>query len=233
MDELAFVDCQTDLGACYPSLTPVEAAMWTLGWRQEVHGLFEESIMKKPLITSLCCSLVLSALGMGLVGCATAPTTPQEQAQLSSDSQRALTRLFEDNPGLRNIVDNSYAYVVFPTVGEGAIGIGAAHGQGEAFKGGNLVGYAEMTRVDIGPQIGGQEYAELLVFRTRDAFDKFTNNTFTFAADAAAVILKSGVAAEAKWNDDVAVFQRSAGGLFAGAAIGGQRFTFRAANLTV
>ena len=189
--------------------------------------------MNKPLIRmSVCCSLLLSAVGMGLAGCSTAPTTPQEQAQLSSDSQKALTRMFQDDPSLQNLVNNSYAYVVFPTVGEGAIGIGASHGHGEAFQGGQLVGYAEMTRVDIGPQLGGQEYAELLVFRTKEAFDKFTNNNFTFSADASAVILKSGAAAEAKWSDDVAAFQRSEGGAFAGAAIGGQRFTYRAASLS-
>ncbi len=139
--------------------------------------------------------------------------------------------MFQDTPGLRNIVNDAYAYVIFPTVGEGAIGIGASHGHGEAFQGGQLVGYAEMTRIDVGPQIGGQEYSELLVFRTRQAFDKFTNNNFTFAAEASAVILHSGAAAEAKWNDDVAVFQRSEGGAFAGAAVGGQRFTFRPVSL--
>ena len=186
--------------------------------------------MNKAFKTSVGCSLLLSAVGMGLVGCSTAPTTPQEQAQLSADSSTGLTKLERDDPGLQDVLNNSYAYAIFPTVGEGAIGIGASHGHGEAFQGGNLVGYAEMTRVDIGPQIGGQEYAELLVFRTKEALDRFTNNNFTFAAGASAVILKSGAAAEAKWNDDVAVFQRSEGGAFAGASVGGQRFTFRVAS---
>lgn len=184
----------------------------------------------KTLRKPIWCSLLLSVLGLTVGGCYTEPTTPQGQEELTSASQRALQRMEQDDPSLQNILNNSYAYVIFPSVGEGAVGVGGAHGHGEAYRGGRLIGYAEMTLVDIGVQVGGQEYSELLVFRTQDAFNKFTNNNFTFAASASAVILKSGAAAQAKWSDDVLVFQRAEGGAFVGAAIGGQRFTYKAVS---
>ena len=93
-----------------------------------------------------------------------------------------------------------------------------------------LVGYAELSLANIGLQIGGSEYSELLVFRTKPAFDNFTNNNLTFEAAASAVILKSGAAAEAKWHEDVAVFQRPKAGAMVEAAIGGQRFTYKAVS---
>ena len=108
--------------------------------------------------------------------------------------------------------------------------MGGAHGHGEAYQNGSLVGYAELDLVNVGIQLGGQEYAELIVFKTKSAFDNFTNNNLTFQAAASAVILKSGAAAEAKWHDDIAVFKKPRAGAMFEAAIGGQRFTYKAAS---
>jgi lipid-binding SYLF domain-containing protein len=188
--------------------------------------------MNKSVMTSLCCSLLLSAVGLGVVGCNTAPTTTQGRQELTSDAQKALSQMEADAPGLQTIANNAYAYVVFPSVGQGAFIVGGGHGHGEAYQGAQLVGYAELTFVNVGAQVGGQDFSELLVFRTKDAFDKFTNNNFTLQAAASAVILKSGAAAEAKWQDDVAVFARPTAGAMVEAAIGGQRFTYKALGAT-
>ena len=85
--------------------------------------------------------------------------------------------------------------------------------------------------MNVGAQVGGQDFSELLVFRTKDAFDKFTNNNLSLKAAASAVILKSGAAAEAKWQDDVAVFARPKAGAMVEAAVGGQRFTYKSVGL--
>jgi len=167
---------------------------------------------------------------MGTMGCYTQPATPAAQADLTSDSAKALDLMKQDAPGLQNLLDNAYAYVIFPAVRQAAFVFGGANGHGEAYQGGKLVGYAELTLVNVGAQIGGQDYSELLVFRTKDAFDKFTNNSLTLDAAASAVILKSGAAAEAKWQDDVAVFARPRAGAMVEAAIGAQRFTYKAAG---
>lgn len=186
--------------------------------------------MLNALKKSLCGSMVVSAVGVGLIGCNTAPTTTQGQEELTTASQKALDQMKQDDPSLQTLLSNAYAYAIFPSVGQGALIVGGAHGHGEVFQGNNLVGYAEMDLVNVGAQVGGQEFSELLVFRTKEAFDKFTNNNFSFNAAASAVILKSGAAAEAKWQNDVAVFARPKAGAMVEAAVGGQRFTYKAAS---
>ena len=53
----------------------------------------------------------------------------------------------------------SYGYAVFPTIGKGGIGIGAAHGNGRVYAKGKHVGDASMTQITVGAQLGGQAYS--------------------------------------------------------------------------
>jgi lipid-binding SYLF domain-containing protein len=181
----------------------------------------------KLIKTSACCTVLLSAVAMGVGGCNTAPKTEEARVELTSDAQKALQQMETDAPDLTPVVTGAYAYAIFPSVGQGAFGVGGAHGHGEVYQGGALIGYSELSLVNVGLQVGGQEYSELLIFRTKDALDKFTNNNLAFQAGVSAVILKSGAAAEAKWQDDVAVFTRPKAGAMVEAAIGGQRFTYK------
>ena len=185
--------------------------------------------MKNLLKTSACYSVLLSAVAVGMAGCSTAPTSPQAQQDLTAASTKALDQMKADDPSLQAFLGNAYAYVIFPNVGQGALIVGGAHGHGEAYQGDKLVGYSELDLVNIGAQVGGQDYSELLVFKTKEAFDNFTNNPLTLEAAASAVILKSGAAAEAKWQNDIAVFKHSKAGAMVEAAVGGQRFTYKSA----
>ena len=58
--------------------------------------------------------------------------------------------------GAGDFTDDSYGYAVFPSIGEGGIGIGGAHGKGEVFVGGKKVGKTKMSRITFGLQLGGQ-----------------------------------------------------------------------------
>ena len=61
---------------------------------------------------------------------------------------------------------NSYAYAVFPTVGKGGLGVGAAHGSGRVFAQGKYVGDVKMTQLSVGLQAGGQAFSQI-VFLSR------------------------------------------------------------------
>jgi lipid-binding SYLF domain-containing protein len=80
----------------------------------------------------------------------------------------------------------------------------------------------------VGLQAGGQSFSELLVFETKAALDRFKAGQVSFAADASAVVLKSGVATNATFVDGVAVVVQPIGGVMVEAAIGGQQFTYQA-----
>ena len=91
---------------------------------------------------------------------------------------------------------------------------------------GRPTGRATLSQVSVGAQLGGQEYAEVIFFETPQALAGFKKNEFTFSAQATAVALKSGAAANAKFKDGVAVFTSAKGGLMFEASLGGQKFKF-------
>jgi lipid-binding SYLF domain-containing protein len=178
-------------------------------------------------------SFVLAAVGaaaMFLGGCTSPPQPGPDRTQLKNDSDAALNDFKSQDPTLDNWMHNSYAYAIFPSIGKGAVGVGGAYGQGEVFEQGNLVGYAEMNQATVGASIGGQTYAELIVFRTPEALHSFQNGEYTLAADASAVAAKAGAAADAKWANDVAVFTDVKGGLMGELSVGGQKFDFHPLN---
>jgi lipid-binding SYLF domain-containing protein len=177
---------------------------------------------------------VLAAVGaaaMFLGGCATSPPPAgPDRTQLHTDSDAAMSDFKTQDPSLDNLMRNSYAYAIFPSVGKGAVGVGGAYGQGEVFEQGKLIGYVEMQQAEVGAAIGGVTYAELVVFRTPDALHKFENGEDTVTADATAVAAKAGAADSAKWANDVLVFCDVKGGFMGEVSVGGQKFNFQASN---
>jgi lipid-binding SYLF domain-containing protein len=167
---------------------------------------------------------------MALVGCSTAPETQEQRHELTNDSKAALNDFTTQDPGMNDLLKNSYGYAIFPTVGKGAAGIGGSYGQGEVWSDGKRVGFTDMTQATIGASLGGQTFSELIVFRTPEALHRFQAGQFTFDAQAAAVAVKAGAEAEARWQDDIAVFQDVKGGLMADASIGGQKFNYTPAE---
>ena len=136
----------------------------------------------------------------------------------------------EDDASLRRIAEyrlTAAGYAVFPTVGKGAIGVGGAYGRGELYEGGHRAGYCTLTQASIGLALGGQKYTQLIFFETPAAVERFKSGNFAFAAQASAVALRSGVSANAKYADGVAVFTMGEAGLMYEASIGGQKFSFQ------
>jgi lipid-binding SYLF domain-containing protein len=174
----------------------------------------------------LACALAAAGLSV-LAGCSTTPRTGAQQAQLTSNSETAIQLAKKTDPGLQKFFDTAAGYAVFPSVGKGAVGVGGAYGRGELYEGGRLAGYCTLTQASIGLALGGQKYTELIFFETKAALDRFKSGNFAFAAQASAVALKSGVSANAKYADGVAVFTMGEEGLMYEASVGGQKFNFQ------
>jgi len=141
-------------------------------------------------------------------------------------AQKTIVEFKKVNSGIGGFFDSAYGYAVFPSIGKGAIGIGGAAGKGVVYRGGNVTGGVNMTQVSIGFQFGGQAYSEVIFFEDADAYNRFVENQFQFAAQASAVALKSGISVDAKYTDGVAVFTMAKGGLMYEASVGGQRFKY-------
>ncbi|HEX4240661.1 MAG TPA: lipid-binding SYLF domain-containing protein [Steroidobacteraceae bacterium] len=142
--------------------------------------------------------------------------------------------------------DRSYAYAVFPTVGEGAIGVGGAFGKGRVYVHGKFVGDTTMGQVSVGFQAGGKAYSQIIFFEDKRALDEFESGTFEFAAGASAVAVTAGAnagiatdgaeagasagpkdaRARGQYEKGMAVFTIAKGGLMYSANIAGQKFSY-------
>ena len=132
-----------------------------------------------------------------------------------------------NDPSLDRLLGQSIGLAVFPSVGKGGAGVGGAYGKGVLYEGDRAVGYCDMTQGTLGLQLGAQSYTEILVFSTRDAFDRFKSGNFAFDAQATAVGLNKGAAANASFSQGVAVFTTDEAGLMVEVAVGGQKFTYQ------
>jgi len=141
-------------------------------------------------------------------------------------AQETKTEFLKVDTGMNDFFQSAYGYAIFPSIGKGAIGIGGAAGKGVVYQRGSVAGGVNMTQISVGFQFGGQAYSEVIFFEDADAYKRFVQNEFQFAAQASAVALKSGISANAKYTDGVAVFTMAQGGLMYEASIGGQRFKF-------
>jgi lipid-binding SYLF domain-containing protein len=175
-------------------------------------------------------ALMLAFTGFGLVGCSTTPPTEEKRDALHDDVRSTLAAMRNDSPDFASFLDKAYAYAVYPNVGEGAFIVGGGGGRGQVYENGRMIGYSTVKKATVGLQAGGQKYAEVIVFEDAGALHRFIDHEFRFAANATAVAIKSGVAANAKFQNGTAIFQYTKGGLEAGVSVGGQSFAFSPAN---
>src|SRR6195256_6081696 len=91
----------------------------------------------------------------------------------------------------------SYAYAVFPTIGEAGFILGGAHGKGRVYVQDKYVGDATMTQLSAGFQAGGKAYSQIIFFQDKRALDEFESGSFEFAAGVSAVAVTAGASASA------------------------------------
>jgi lipid-binding SYLF domain-containing protein len=179
----------------------------------------------KPRIASGILVCVAASL---LAACGTTPNTGtfEEREALHADALTSLSEFRRLDDSLQPRLDSAHAYAIFPKVVSGAVGVGGAHGKGEVYQAGQLIGYADMSQGSIGVQLGAQRYAELILFENDRALTEFKNSTVEFDARASAVAASKGAAATANYTNGVMVFSMPETGLMFQAAIGGQKFRF-------
>jgi len=142
---------------------------------------------------------------------------------------------------------HSYAYAIFPTVGEGAFIVGGAGGKGRVYVHGRDVGEATLAQVSVGFQAGGKAFSEIIFFEDKPALDEFESGNFEFHADASVTAITASADASAGTNGaqagasggekdartvghyykGMAVFTIAKGGLMYQAAVAGQKFSFK------
>src|SRR2546422_6995052 len=169
---------------------------------------------------------VLTVVAALPASCATAPSTPRGRDVLLQQATAAMTEMSKEDPGLDELTRKGYAYALFPEVAKGGLIFGGGYGRGVVYEQGQHIGYADLSQASFGLQVGGQTYSELIVFENKAALERLKQGRVELAADASAVILKTGAAANARFFDGFAVFVKPIGGAMAEASIGGQQVTY-------
>ncbi|SRX73174.1 lipid-binding SYLF domain-containing protein [Aequorivita antarctica] len=152
-----------------------------------------------------------------------------DNKKVIKDAEQAKAAFLKANPKLQGYFDDAKAYVIFPNVGKGALIIGAASGNGAVYERGVLVGMANMKQVDVGAQIGGKAYSELVFLKTDKAVQEFMNDNFSFGSNLSAIAAnQSPPSFNVTYTDGVAVFTLPKEGLMAEVSVGGQKFDYTA-----
>jgi lipid-binding SYLF domain-containing protein len=141
----------------------------------------------------------------------------EKDAKLLDDSKEAKASFIKTDSLMQHLFDNSVGYVIFPNIGKGAL-----------YEGEKAVGRASMKQVNVGFQFGGKAYREVIFFENQAALDRFKQNKFEFDAQASAVAVNVGAAANVKYRNGVMVFTQEKGGLMYEASVGGQKFDYSA-----
>jgi lipid-binding SYLF domain-containing protein len=151
-------------------------------------------------------------------------------AQAKTTSAQAIAEFKEKNPKFAGEFSKAHGYAVFPTVGKGAIGVGGAHGSGDVFEQGHLIGHASLTQVTIGFQLGGQAYSEFIFFKDKAALDTFKKGNYEVDAQASAVVLTARASGDMPYSKGIAIVTMAKGGLMYEASVGGQKFSYTPAG---
>jgi lipid-binding SYLF domain-containing protein len=185
--------------------------------------------MKKPLKSLVALSLLCLAAA----------------AAHASSYGDTITR-FKNSNQTATFFRTCYGYAVFPTVGEGAVGIGGAFGKGRVYVHRHYVGNVSMGELSVGFQAGGKGFSQIIFFEDKRALDEFESSGFEFGADVSAVAITAGASATASTNGasagasvdvnsavtrgryqkGMAVFTIAKGGLMYQAAVAGQKFNY-------
>lgn len=163
-----------------------------------------------------------------------------------ADDDADTIQLFKKAGQSSTFFSKSYGYAVFPTIGKGGLVVGGAHGDGNVYAKGKLIGKTSMTQLSVGLQAGGQAYSEIIFFENKAALDQFTSGNFEFGAgfNAIAITASAGATAgssgagasasgtkehastAASYYKGVAIFTIAKGGLMYEASVNGQKFKY-------
>lgn len=156
------------------------------------------------------------------------PGKPGNADNLMQDATKAKAAMSQADSNVRELFNSSAGYAIFPNVGKGAYIIGGASGNGIVYEKGIMTGYANLKQVDVGLQVGGEAYREVLFFENQDELNDFKNGEYELSANATAVAIEKGKAKTIKFEDGVAVATMPKAGAMVGVSVAGQRFGYTA-----
>ena len=150
-----------------------------------------------------------------------------KDTKLQDETKEAIKSLVDGHPETESHFHSAYGFAVFPKITKGGLGIGGAGGKGLVFDNKTVIGESKLAQATFGLQAGGQQYMEVIFFEDQPALDRFIAGKVKFSGQASAVALKDGASVDIDYQDGVAIFTKTLGGLMAEASVGGQGFKYK------
>ena len=143
-------------------------------------------------------SLITIALAAAMAACST--TNPNivenpaaERAAIDTNTDAAMTKLYAQVPGSRELVAKARGVLVFPKVISAGFVVGGSYGKGELLVGGRREGYYRTTGISAGLLAGADSKAVYVLFMNTESLEKFrASNGWTAGVDASVSVLKAG-----------------------------------------
>lgn len=173
-------------------------------------------------IAAVTCGVIL----VSFCGCSTAPKTLEARDVLKAQVNETVALFRRKDPEIQRFFDTAYGYAVFPNVTKGAFWVGGAYGRGQVYEKDRMIGYSSLSQATIGFSFGGEFFREIVFFGSKEEFDKFRSEEYTFSAQVTAVALTAGAATKANYSHGKVVFIMADTGLMVDASLGGQKFMY-------
>ena len=178
-------------------------------------------------------TLLLAASAVVVAGCSTTGTTPTDaaakRADINARVDRALSDLYTQVPGSRELVSQARGVLVFPKVVSAGFVVGGSYGEGALRKGGSTTGYYSTAAGSVGLLAGAQSKAVYLLFMNQEALAKFeASKGWTAGVDASVAVLEVGATAQATSKtvqQPIVGYVLTNAGLMANLSFDGTKFT--------
>jgi lipid-binding SYLF domain-containing protein len=168
------------------------------------------------------------ALGL-LLAAAPQPVNAASAVEIDAEVDAALVRFYQEVPAAADLAKKAKGILIFPKVLKAGFGVGGEYGEGALRVGGRSVGYYNTAAASIGLQIGVQARAEVLMFMTQEALDRFqSSDGWEVGVDGSVTVVNVGVAGEIDTNtiaEPVIGFVFGERGLMANLSLEGAKFT--------
>jgi lipid-binding SYLF domain-containing protein len=182
---------------------------------------------KRSFLAAAAGALVLSACSTTGPGDKGDPAT--KRASIDAAVESALSNLYTQAPGSRELVAKANGVLVFPSVVSAGFVVGGSYGQGALRVGGRSVGYYSTAAGSVGLLAGADSKAVYILFMTPEALAKFqASNGWTAGVDATVTLVNVGANASSNTvtaQQPVVGYVLTKGGLMASLALDGTKVT--------
>jgi lipid-binding SYLF domain-containing protein len=174
-----------------------------------------------------------AALAAGLFGsialAAASSASAKTAAEIDAGVKAARAQCVAQIQGCKAAAEKAQGMLVFPEITKAAIGVGGSYGEGALLVGDKTAGYYSTASASVGLQLGAQKYAQIIMFMTPEALDKFRNSSgWEAGANAQVTMIDQGKAADISSvmaNNPVLAFVFGQQGLMGDLSIQGTKIT--------